>query len=177
MGFTDAAVHIEHDRRVRPAPVHPIDPGAGQIGQCREVGLAGQPSGLETAHLAGRGGTTIQPAAVDHGTHRRIMRQAIGVVHILVAGETAEHGLTEEPGQQVAGILATAAFRQHRSGEISEAKRVIQFSVDQDAGIGGDAAAVEFQLQPTVEIDPENAVIRLTRWVFHPRASPLTTKR
>jgi len=39
--------------------------------------------------------------------------------------------------------------------------------VDQDSGIGGDAAAVEFQLQAAVEIDPQRAIIRFTRWMFH----------
>ena len=55
-------------------------------------------------------------------------------------------------------------------------KRVIQSSVDQDAGIGGDAAAVEFQLQAAVEIDPQGAIVRFTRWVLHLRASnpPIT---
>src|SRR6516165_734240 len=38
-----------------------------------------------TAHLTRRGSATIQPAAIDHGTHRRIMRQAIGVVKVLAA--------------------------------------------------------------------------------------------
>jgi hypothetical protein len=31
--------------------------------------------------------------------------------------------------------------------------------VDKDSGIGGDAATVEFQLQATVEIDPQGAII------------------
>jgi hypothetical protein len=38
--------------------------------------------------------------------------------------------------------------------------------VDQDAGIGGDAAAVEFQLQATLEIDPQRAIIGFTRWAW-----------
>ena len=64
-------------------------------------------------------------------------------------------------------VLATAALRQHCTCEISEAERVIQFSMDQDAGIGSDAAAVEFQLHAAVKIDPQSATIRFTRWVFH----------
>ncbi|SPE35166.1 hypothetical protein SBBP1_790004 [Burkholderiales bacterium] len=39
--------------------------------------------------------------------------------------------------------------------------------MDKDASIGGDAAAMEFQLQAAVEIDPQRAIIRFTRWVFH----------
>jgi len=112
MGFTDTAVHVEHDRGLRFARVHTIDPGTGQISQCREVGFAGQPSGLEAAHLTRRGGGVIEAIPIHYGAHCRIVRQAIGVVHVLIAGETAEHGLPKQPGQQVAGVLATAALRQ-----------------------------------------------------------------
>ncbi len=167
MGFTDTAVHSEHDRRLQVARVHTINPRTGQISQCSEVRVTGQPSRLEAAHLTRRGGTTIQPAAVHYGAHGRIVRQAISVVHILIAGETTEHRPAKQPSQQVAGVLATAALRQHRTREISEAERVIQFSMDQDAGIGSDAAAVEFQLKAAVEIDPQSAINRFTRWVFH----------
>jgi hypothetical protein len=60
-----------------------------------------------------------------------------------------------------------AWYRKLASCEISEADRVVQFSMDQDAGIGGDAAAMKFQLQAAVEIDPQRVIIRFTRWVFH----------
>ena len=157
--------------------MHPVDPGAGQIGQCREIGLAGQPTGLETAHLAGRCSLSIQPGAIDHGTHRRIMGEAFSVVDILIPGEAAEHRLAQQTGQQVAGVLATAAFRKRRAGQIGEAERVVQFPLGQQAGVGRDPAAVEFQLQPPVEIDPQRPIIRFTRGVFHPRAPSLTTTR
>jgi hypothetical protein len=147
--------------------MHPVDPGAGQIGQRREVGLAGQPPGLETAHLAGRGRCAVKTLPAHHGAHRGIVGETFGVVHVLVTSEAAEHRLPQQAGQQVVGVLASTAFRQDTAGQISEAECVIQFSVDQDAGIGGDAAAVEFQLQAAVEIDPERPIIRFTRRVFH----------
>ena len=81
------------------------------------------------------------------------MGETFGVVDVLVTGEAAEHRLTQQAGQQVACVLASTAFRQDTAGQISEAERVIQFSVDQDAGIGGDAAAVEFQPQAAVELN------------------------
>jgi hypothetical protein len=88
-----------------------------------------------------------------------------------------EHGLTKQTSQQVTGILAAAALRQHRTRKISEAEHVIQFSMGQDAGIGGDATAMEFQPQATVEIDPEGTVIRFTRWVFHEPTTMTTATR
>ena len=149
----------------------PVDPGAGQVGQGGEVGLAGQPLGLEAAHLAGRGGTTVQPAAIDHRAHRRVVGQALGVVDVLVAGEAAEHGLAQQPGQQVAGVPAAAALRQDAAGQIGQPQRVVEVAVGEQPGVGGDAAAVELQLQAAVEIDPQRPVIQFTRWVFHGAAT------
>ena len=53
VGLADAAVHVEHDGGLRPAFMHQVDPGTGEIGQGGNVRLAGQPSRLEAAHLAG----------------------------------------------------------------------------------------------------------------------------
>ena len=105
------------------------------------------------------------------------MRETIGVVHILIAGEAAEHRLAKQPAQQVPGVLAAAAFRQRRTRQIGQPKRIIQFAIGQQSAVRGDTATVEFQPQPPVEINPQGAIIRFTRWVFHPRASLSTTTR
>jgi hypothetical protein len=39
--LADTAVHVEHDGRLRPARMHSVDPGTGQIGQGAAVRLAG----------------------------------------------------------------------------------------------------------------------------------------
>jgi hypothetical protein len=137
----------------------------------RRFAFAGQPTRLEATHLAGRSSLTIQSGAIHHGAHRRIVGETLGVVDILIAGEAAEYGLAEQTGQQMAGVLATAALRQRRTGQVGQPERVVEFPVGQQPGVGGDAAAVEFQLQAAVEIDPERPIIRFTCWVFHPRAS------
>ena len=98
------------------------------------------------------------------------MRNEVGIVHIRVAGEAAEHRLAQQAAQQVPGVLATTAFRQRRPRHIGQPERVIQFAVSKPSGVGGDPAAVEFQLQAAVEIDPKRTIIRFTRRVFHPRA-------
>jgi hypothetical protein len=61
------------------------------------------------------------------------------------------------------------------TSEIGQPKRVVQFAVGQQAGVAGDAAAVEFQPQATVEIEPQRSVIRFTRRVFHERATMIET--
>lgn len=105
------------------------------------------------------------------------MRQAFGIVHVFITRETPEHGLAQQTGQQVAGVLARAAFRQDIARQISEAERIVQFTVDQDAGIGGDATSMEVEPQAAVKIDPQGTVIRFTRWVFHEPAAMTTATR
>lgn len=59
----------------------------------------------------------------------------------------------------------TTAFRQHATGQVGQPEGVVQVPVGQQRGVGGDAAAVEFQFQATVEIDPQGAIIRFICWV------------
>ena len=56
------------------------------------------PFRLEAAHLAGRGRTTIKTLAIHDGSHRRIARQSLGIVHILVSGQASKH-LTQQARQ------------------------------------------------------------------------------
>jgi hypothetical protein len=60
-------------------------------------------------------------------------------------------------------VLAPTAFQQRRTGQIGQSKRVVQFAVSDQAGVGGDLATMEFQPQAAVEIDPQRPVIRFTR--------------
>jgi hypothetical protein len=99
------------------------------------------------------------------------VREAVGVVDILIARETAEHRLAQQAGQQVARVPAATAFRQCRTRQIGQPERVVQFAIGKKTSVRGDATAMEFPLQAAVEIHPEGPVIRFTCWVFHPRAS------
>ena len=91
MGLAYAAVHVEHDRRLQLACMHTVNPGAGQIGQRGKISLAGQPCRLEATHLTGGGSALIQPVAIHNSPHRRVVRQAIGVVYVLIASKATEH--------------------------------------------------------------------------------------
>ena len=105
----------------------------------------------------------------------RIMGKTFGIVHILIADEAAEHRLAQQASQYVPSVLAAPALRQRRARQIGEAERVVQFPLGQQAGVGGDPAAVEFQLQSPVEINPQRPIIRFTRWVLHRHAASLKT--
>ena len=60
---------------------------------------------------------------------------------------------------------------QHRPAEIGQAENLVQLAIGQEPSIGGDLAAVEFQLQAAVEIDPQMGFSGFTRRVT--RGSPV----
>ena len=67
--------------------------------------------------------------AADDGTHRRIASQPLGVVHVLVAGQPAEHGLSKQPTQLVAQVLPAAAIDKLGDRDIGEPKGIVQLTV------------------------------------------------
>src|SRR5215472_8689647 len=87
MSRTDARIHVEDDASRRPAAMDAINPLTRKIGERREVLLHRQPARLETPHLARRGRRARSSLAADNPAHRRIMAQALGVVHVFVSGK------------------------------------------------------------------------------------------
>ena len=94
------------------------------------------------------------------------MAQAFGVVHVLVSGETPEHGLPKQPDQRMAAVPAGARIGEHVAGHCAETEGVVEFAIGQQSGIGGDPRAMELQLHAAVEIEPERTIDRFTRWVL-----------
>src|SRR5271168_5482683 len=95
VGRAHARIHVEHDATGRPTSVHKIDPLAGQVGKSRKVLRCREPLRLEAAHLARRGRTAVGRFAANNPAHRRIMTQALGVVHVLVSGKATKYRLPE----------------------------------------------------------------------------------
>ena len=155
VGRALGTVHVEDDRAGRLAFVHPVDPGARQIRQGFQVGVRRQPLGLEAPHLAARRGRTIETLTADDGPHRGIESEPLGVVHVLVAGEPTEHRLAKQPAQRVARVLAAAAVEELGDRDIGEPKGIVELTVGEQAAVGGDPGAVEFELDPAVEIGPQ----------------------
>src|SRR5262249_9090515 len=67
--------------------------------------------------------------AADDPAHRRIMAQTFGVVHILVPGEATKYRLSEQPGQCVPTILASARIGQHITRHHGQADCVVEFAI------------------------------------------------
>ena len=105
--------------------------------------------------------------ASDNPAHRRIMPQTFGVVHVLVSSEATKYRLSEQPGQCVPAILASACVGEYIAGHHGKAERVVEFPVREQAGVGGDHRSSKLEHQPAVEIESENLGIQFTRRVRH----------
>jgi hypothetical protein len=62
------------------------------------------------------------------------MAQALGVVHILVAGKATKYGLPEQPGQCVPTILASACVGQNIARQRRQSQHVIGEKADKSWG-------------------------------------------
>jgi hypothetical protein len=154
VGRAHAAVDIEHEPGPRPADLDAVDPAPGEVGQRRQILRGDQRAGLEATHLArGRGLLRHRPAA-DNPPHCGIASKALGVVHVLVPGEAAEHCLAELGKQCVTLVLPSARIVQQLGSQGRQAEGVVEFPERDQAGVRGDRGAVEFELQAAVKRDP-----------------------
>jgi len=107
--------------------LHAIDPASGEVGQRRQVRRRCHRARLEAAHLARGRGLLRHGAPTDDPAHRRIAPEPVGIVHVLVAGEAPEHGLTKLGDQAVAPVPPRAGVGEHLGRHRREAERVVEF--------------------------------------------------
>jgi xanthine dehydrogenase YagR molybdenum-binding subunit len=73
--------------------------------------------------------------AANNPAHRRIMTQALGVIHILVSGKATKYRLSEQPGQCMPTVLASACVGQHITRHHGQADCVVEFAIGEQPGI------------------------------------------
>jgi hypothetical protein len=71
----------------------------------------------------------------------------------------------------VTPLLAAAAVEELGDRDIGEPESAVELAVRQQTAVGGDPGAVEFQLDPAVEIHPKRLHSRFTHRVRHDRTS------
>ena len=169
VGRADARIHIEHDGSAGAASMNTVDPLAGKLDKRREVLLHCQPARLETPHLARRCRRDKSRLATNNPAHRRIMAQALGVVHVFVSGEPTEYRLPQHPDQVMAAVLAGARVREQLTRHRGQPERVVEFTIGKQPSIGSHHRAAKLKHQAAIEIQPKSIRFRFTRWVRHGR--------
>jgi hypothetical protein len=114
----------------------------------------------------------VSSLAAYDPAHRRIVTKTLGIVHILIAGETAEHRLPQQTDQRMAPVLADAGISEHLTGQCGQPEHVIKFAIGEQSGIGRDHGATKLEHQAAVKIEPDGIRFRFTRWVRHRRLPP-----
>ena len=147
--------------------MNPVDPHPVHVGQDFNVRVGGQKLRLEAPHLAGRGCLFCDSMAADFPPHDRVEAEPVGIVHVVVPAKASENGLAELPDKTVATVLPATGVREHVPGNLAQSDSIIKLPVRQQPRIGSDLGTVEFQLLPTVKIQPQNPAFRFTHRVSH----------
>ena len=79
------------------------------------------------------------------------MAKTAGVVDVLVSGEAAEDGLSEQLCQCVPAIPADARISEHFARHRAETERVVEFAIREQTGIGRDDGSTKLKHQSAVD--------------------------
>ena len=145
----------------------PVDPLPVQVGQRGTVLGQSECLGLEPPHLRRRGRLCIESPSTHDLTDDRIEGQTVGIVYVLVPGQSPEHRLPELPVKPMDRVLAASDVAQCCCRQIGQPERVIQLAHHQKATVGTELRAAKFQPHTAVEIDPICLLQACTRWVIH----------
>ncbi len=115
--------------------MHPVDPDGGKIGDSGQVGVGGQQRRLEATHLANQSTSTRNRLTARGPAHRRVTSQAVGVIHILVPGETTTDGLANQTGDAVPAVPAGSAVGQNITGQCGQPEDFAEFTAGDQTGI------------------------------------------
>jgi Glycosyl transferases group 1 len=76
--------------------------------------------------------------------------QALGVIHILVSGKATKYRLSEQPGQCMPTVLASACVGQHITRHHGQADCVVEFAIGEQPSIGGHHGTAKLEHQAAV---------------------------
>jgi hypothetical protein len=84
--------------------------------------------GLERLQARGQGRATLPDLPRADEPEGRILRQARGVVHILISGQAAIDRLAQQVGQRQLDILASTGIAQMSVHEFAQAETFVQLA-------------------------------------------------
>jgi hypothetical protein len=151
-----ARIHVEHDHCRRSPLVHLRDPLAGQIDERCKVLQPTKPLRLEPAHLAGRSGKARNRPVAHYPARRRIMAQALGVVHVLVASQPPTYRLPQQPHKPMATVFCRCAHQPVYWRYVGQAQRVVKPRYASSPPSEVITRARNCSISPVVEIESQS---------------------
>ena len=165
-------VHVQHYALWR-IGFSLADEFAVDAGQALEVLLLGQHLGLKSLQAGSQRRTTIPSFLGTDQPEGRILRNSLGIVDILIAGDATVDGLAQKVRQRKLGVLPMPRVGQVLGDEIAEAQAFVQLADQNQAAVGGDPRSLEIHLQRGVEGKLKWPVLSLTHWVLTSGVSSL----
>jgi hypothetical protein len=147
-----------------------LDQRRVEAGQSLVVPLFREDVRLEPVERRGERDARLPPLAGGQHPKRWVLRQALGVVGILVARQAAIDRLAEEVRQRELPIVSGARISEVPLDQGIKAETFIQLAREQQPGIGGDRRSAELDAKLGVEREANRARCRVTHWVV-PSAS------
>ena len=84
---------------------------------------------------AGRRSQAVETLTIGDGAHDRIVREALGVIHVLVSGQAREDRLPQETGDPMATVKAGPRIGNKNGRDVSQAEGVIKHPVEQQPAV------------------------------------------
>jgi len=153
----------------------PRNPGCIQRRQPGLVVVRREDPGLKAPHRIPGGGPTVTRASAHHQAHRRVSRQAVGVIRVRVSGEAAVDRLPDQRHQVVLHIAPQALPGQKLTRHPRQPQLLIQLPVREQAGVRTDLAPYELQPHPSVELQAQRLLLAFTPGVPPAIPAAMTT--
>jgi hypothetical protein len=74
----------------------------------------------------------------DDPAHGRIVPKAVSIVHVFVAAEPSENGLTEQPGHSVLTVLPGSRVSEAFFRELGQSENLVEFPEGKETRVGRD---------------------------------------
>src|ERR1017187_2801038 len=99
---------------------------------------------------------------------RRILRQPLRIVHILVSCQATVDGLSQQIRERQLRVFAAPVVHDILRNERTQSQTFIQLTDQQQTTIGSNAGTLEINFQTRVKRELKGLILFLTHWVEPP---------
>ena len=151
MDRTLGGVHVQNDPLGVVERFRLPDQLSVQRHQPQQVLFARRHLRLEAVQRRGQGRTAIPDLLRTHQPKRRIDRNPLGVVEVLVARQAAVDRLPQQISERELLVGALPGVAEMLVNQFSETEPFVQFANQNQATVGGDVRSLEIDFQQAVE--------------------------